>query len=132
METGKGDPTPKPVRWIGSSRDDLKSFPKDVQRSVGVALWAAQLGSKAPYAKPLKGFSGAGVLEIVDDFDGDAYRAVYTVRFAQVIYVLHAFQKKSKRGIATPRAELDRVTERLKRAKKVYEQWQENEKLKSK
>lgn len=123
---------PKPVHWIGSSRDDLKAFPKDVQRSIGVALWAAQLGSKAPYAKPLKGFAGAGVLEVVDDFDGNAYRAVYTVRFAGVVFVLHAFQKKSKRGIATPKNEIDRIEQRLKRAKEEYELWLKDAKQKSK
>lgn len=117
---------PKPVRWVGSSRDDLKEFLKDVQRRVGGALWDAQIGQKAPYAKPLKGFAGAGVLEIVDDFDGDTYRAVYTVRFAHVVYVLHAFQKKSKRGIATPKAELDLIQQRLKRAKDDYEAWQKS------
>jgi phage-related protein len=86
---------PKPVRWVGSSKLDLSAFPEDVRRRVGGALWEAQVGHKAPYAKPLKGFGGAGVLEIVDDFDGDTFRAVYTVRFAKVVYVLHAFQKKS-------------------------------------
>ena len=86
---------PKPVRWVGSSKADLSAFPADVKSRVGGALWEAQLGGKAPYAKPLRGFAGAGVLEVVDDFDGDTYRAVYTVRFASVVYVLHAFQKKS-------------------------------------
>lgn len=108
---------PKPVRWVGSSLDDLKHFPKDVQRHVGGALWDAQIGRKAPFAKPLKGFGGSSVLEIVDDFDGDTNRAVYTVRFAAIVYVLHAFQKKSKRGIATPKSELDLIEQRLKRAK---------------
>ena len=113
---------PKPVRWIGSSKKDLSDFPEDVRRRVGGALWDAQLGLKAPYVKPLKGFGDAGVLKIVDDFDGDTYRAVYTVRFARVVYVLHAFQKKSKRGIATPKAELDLIELRLKRAREDYEQ----------
>ena len=125
------DPPPKPVRWIGSSLEDLKDFPKDVQRRVGGALWDAQIGRKAPFAKPLKGFGGASVLEIVDDFDGDTYRAVYTVRFAQIVYVLHAFQKKSKRGIATPKSELDLIEQRLKRAKEDYAEWQKNAKPKS-
>ena len=92
------------------------------------ALSEAQLGGKAPYAKPLKGFGGAGVLEIVDDFDGDTYRAVYTVKFAHAVYVLHAFQKKAKRGIATPKSELDLIERRLKRAKADYEQWQKSAK----
>ena len=132
MVIAQDDVQPKPVRWIGSSRDDLREFPRDVQRSVGIALWAAQTGGKASYVKPLKGFAGAGVLEVVDDFDGDAYRAVYTVRFAGVVYVLHAFQKKSKRGIATPKSEIEKIEQRLKRAKEDYGQWQESAKQKSK
>src|SRR6266852_6892539 len=100
---------PKPVRWIGRSKEDLSGFPEEVRQRVGGALWEAQICRKAPYAKPLKGFGDAGVLEIEDDFDGDTFRAVYTVRFAKVVYVLHAFQKKSKRGIATPKAELDLI-----------------------
>lgn len=95
---------------------------------VGGALWEAQVGRKAPYAKALKGFGDASVLEIVDDFDGDTFRAVYTVRFAKAVCVLHAFQKKSKRGAATPKAELDLIDQRLKRAKEDYEQWSKNEK----
>ncbi len=122
---------PKPVRWIGSSRDDLRAFPEDVRLRVGGALWEAQLGRKAGWAKPLKGFGGAGVLEVVDDFDGDTFRAVYTVRFAGVIYVLHAFQKKSKSGIATPRHEIALIEQRLKRAKEDYDQWIATQKSKS-
>jgi predicted XRE-type DNA-binding protein/phage-related protein len=79
------------VRWIGSARNDIRGFPEEVRSRVGGALWEAQLGRKAPFSKPLRGFGGAGVLEIVDDFDGDTYRAVYTVRFAGVVYVLHAW-----------------------------------------
>jgi phage-related protein len=118
-----GDRQPKPVRWVGSSKEDLRAFPEEVRARVGVALWDAQLGRKAPYAKPLRHSGGASVLEIVDDFDGDTFRAVYTVRFAGAVYVLHAFQKKSKRGIATPKADLDLIEQRLKRAKEDYEQW---------
>ena len=106
---------PKPLRWLGSSKEDLSGFPEEVRRRVGGALWDAQLGLKAPYVKPLKGFGDAGVLEILDDFDGDTYRAVYTVRFARIIYVLHAFQKKSKSGVATPKVELNLIELRLKR-----------------
>jgi phage-related protein len=118
------DPMPKPVRWIGGSRDDLRAFPEEVRDRVGGALWDAQLGRKAPFAKPLRGFRGAGVLEVVDDFDGDTYRAVYTVRFAGVVYVLHVFQKKSTHGIATPKHVMDLIAQRLKRAKEDYQQWQ--------
>ena len=132
MVIARDDVQPKPVHWIGSSREDLREFPREVQRSVGTALWAAQTRGKASYVKPLKGFAGAGVLEVVDDFDGDTYRAVYTVRFAGVVYVLHAFQKKSKRGIATPKSEIEKIEQRLKRARKDYEQWQESAKPKSK
>ena len=117
------DQTPKPVRWVGGSRDDLRGFPDEVRNRVGGALWEAQLGRKAPYAKPLKGFGGGGVLEVVDDSAGNTYRAVYTVRFAGVVYVLHAFQKKSKRGIASPKHDLDLIRQRLNRAKEDYKQW---------
>jgi phage-related protein len=117
----------KPVRWLGSSKEDVSGFPVEVRRRIGGALWDAQMGRKAPFAKPLRGF-GAGVLEIVDDFDGDTFRAVYTVRFARAVYVLHAFQKKSKRGIATPKAELELIERRLKRAREDYEQWSKTEK----
>jgi phage-related protein len=123
MAQRAGDPAAKPVRRVGSSLEDLKGFPDEVRRRVGGALWDAQLGRKAPYAKPLKGFGGAGVLEVVDDFDSDAYRAVYTVRFAGAVYVLHAFQKKSRRSIATPKAELDLIGRRLRRAKEDYDEW---------
>lgn len=119
----RGDTQPKPVRWIGSSKEDLKDFPEDVRRRVGGALWDAQLGRKAPYAKPLKGFGGAGVLEVVDDYDGDTYRAVYTVRFSGVVYVLHAFQKKARHGIAIPKPDLNLIEKRLQRAREDYEQW---------
>ncbi|HEY1932533.1 MAG TPA: type II toxin-antitoxin system RelE/ParE family toxin [Acetobacteraceae bacterium] len=115
--------TPKPVRWVGSSKEDVSGFPTDVRRRFGGALWDAQTGSKASYAKPLKGFGDATVLEIVDDFDGDTFRAVYTVRFARAVYVLHAFQKKSRHGIATPKTELDLIAQRLRRAKEDYQRW---------
>lgn len=123
---------PKPVRWIGRCREDVQSFPKDVRSRIGGALWEAQIGGKAPFAKPLRGFGGAGVLEIVDDFDGNTFRAVYTVRFADIVYVLHAFQKKSKIGIATPKSELNLIAQRLKRAKEDYEQWKKRSGPKSK
>lgn len=119
----RDDVHPKPVRWVGSSKEDLRSFPDEVRSRVGGALWDAQLGLKALYAKPLKGFGGAGVLEVVDDFDGDTYRAVYTVRFPGAVYMLHAFQKKSKRGSAVPKPDLVLIEQRLKRAREDYEQW---------
>lgn len=121
-----GEHQPKPLRWVGGSKEDLSEFPAEVRRRVGGALWEAQIGRKAPYAKPLKGFGGASVLEIVDDFDGDTFRAVYTVRFARAVYVLHAFQKKSKRGASTPKAELDLIDGRLRRAREDNEQWGES------
>jgi len=113
---------PKPVEWIASSRDDLREFPQDVRRVMGQAIDDAEHGGEHPSAKALKGFGGRGVLEIVDDFDGDTYRAVYTVKFAGVIYVLHAFQKKSKKGIATPQRDIDLIKARLKRAEEHYKE----------
>jgi phage-related protein len=117
------DVVPKPVRWVGTSKGDLSLFPGDVKRRVGRALWDAQIGLKAPFAKPLKGFGGAGILEVVDDYDGDTFRAVYTVRFAGVVYVLHAFQKKSKRGISTPKSVIDLIQRRLAKAQEDYVSW---------
>ena len=114
--------TRKVVEWVGSSLDELRSFPADVRRVVGQALDDAQKGGEHPSVKALKGFGGRSVLEVVDDFDGDTYRAVYTVRFADVLYVLHIFQKKSSKGIATPKHELDLIMARLKRAEEHYKQ----------
>jgi phage-related protein len=111
---------PKQLVWVGSSRRDLREFPPAVRRTFGVALFAAQLGETPPDAKPLRGFGGAGVLELIDDHRGDTYRAVYTVRFATRIYVLHTFQKKSKRGIATPKRDLELIRERLKWAERLH------------
>jgi phage-related protein len=112
----------KPVRWVGGSREDLRGFPEEVRRDIGFALAFAQRGEKHPSAKPLKGFGGAGVLEIVEDHRSDTYRAVYTVRFAQMVYVLHAFMKKSKSGIKTPQREIDLIQKRLKAAELDYKQ----------
>lgn len=106
----------KPVIWIGSSKDDLRDFPVEVRRVMGVAINDAQHGGEHPAAKALKGFGGRGLLEVVDDHDGDTYRAVYTVRLAGCVYVLHCFQKKAKKGIATPKRELDLIVARLKAA----------------
>jgi len=113
----------KPLFWVGASRKDLREFPEEVKDVMGYALDVAQLGGKHPDAKALVGFGARGVLEVVDDFAGDTYRAVYTVRFAGAVYVLHAFQKKSKRGIKTPQKELNLIRERLKRAEQEYASW---------
>ncbi|MBW4423392.1 MAG: type II toxin-antitoxin system RelE/ParE family toxin [Nostoc desertorum CM1-VF14] len=115
-------PLLKLVEWVGSSLDDLKEFPEEVQQMMGYALYLAQCSEKHDSAKPLKGFKGAGVLEVVEDFDGDTYRAVYTVKFEDVIYVLHTFQKKSKHGIATPKQDIELIKARLKRAKEHHAQ----------
>ena len=109
-----------PLEFVGSAKDDLSKFPLAVKRTVGFALRAAQKGGKHPDAKPLRGFGGAGVLEIVDDFDGNTFRAVYTVKFKGMVYVLHAFQKKATKGIATPKVEMDKVRSRLKTAEALY------------
>jgi phage-related protein len=119
---------PKPVLWVASSRKDLRRFPRGVRQTVGQALFDAQTGGKHPGAKPLKGFHGAGVLEVVEDDNGNTYRAVYTVKFAGVVYVLHAFQKKSKSGSKTPPAEIEKVRARLKEAAKHYAEWDEQQK----
>ena len=110
----------KPVQWIGSSKKDLKTFPKAVQRDIGQALYAAQRGEEYPCVKALKGFSGRSVLEIVALDTTGTYRAVYTVRFVDAIYVLHAFQKKSTKGIATPMKEMELVRQRLAAAEREY------------
>lgn len=114
----------RPVRWVGSSRKDVKAFPKPVQRTVGQALYAAQCGAQYPSVKALKGFSGRTVLEIVASWEGDTYRAVYTVRFRDAVYVLHAFQKKAKKGIATPKKEMDLIVQRLVAAEQDYRERQ--------
>jgi phage-related protein len=117
-----GDVPIRPVFWMGSSRADLKSFPEPVQSNVGYALFAAQRGEEYRSVKNLQGFGGRAVLEIVVPYDGDAYRAVYTVRFRDSIYVLHAFQKKSTRGIATPKREVDLVRRRLADAERHHQE----------
>jgi phage-related protein len=113
----------KPLRWIASSKDDLSAMPIEVRRAVGYALFAAQQGEKHVDAKVLKAFGDAGVLEVIARHDSDTFRAVYTVRLADVVYVLHIFQKKSKRGIATPKKELDLIRKRLKLAEQDHKQW---------
>jgi phage-related protein len=115
-------PILKAAFWIASTKEDLRAFPRQVQRDIGRALRTAQLGGKHESAKPLKGFKGAGVLEVVEDHDGNAYRAVYTVRFADSVYVLHAFQKKSRKGIATPRHVIDLIKARLQTAERDHQE----------
>ena len=105
---------PKELIWIGSSRKDMMSVPRAVQRIFGYGLYLAQLGDKSPEAKPLKGFHGASILEIIEDYRGDTYRAVYTVRFTTKVYVLHVFQKKAKRRIETPKHVIDLIKDRFK------------------
>lgn len=114
----------KPVFWMASSRKDLKAFPKLVQSDVGYALFAAQRGEEYRSVKALKGFGGRSVLEIVAPHDGDTYRAVYTVKFEDAVYVLHAFQKKSTKGIATPQREIDLIRRRLADAEQHYKERQ--------
>jgi phage-related protein len=113
-------PSPKPVVWLGDTLATLRSFPQEVQDEVGYALYLAQIGDKYFRAKPLTGL-GTGVLEIVSDHRGDTYRSVYTVRFADTVYVVHVFQKKSKRGGRTPRSDIELVRQRLKRATELHE-----------
>lgn len=110
----------KPLDWIGSSKRDFLAFPEPVKDEMGNALGLAQFGGKHPRAKPWKG-QGPGTFEIVEDHAGDAYRAVYTVRFREVIYVLHAFQKKSPSGIRTARTDIELIARRLKVAQQDYE-----------
>jgi phage-related protein len=112
------DDETKPIVWIGSSRHDLRAMPEAVRRGIGQALYTAQQGDTDPAAKPLKGFGGAAVMEIVERDRSGTYRAVYTAQFADTIYVLHAFQKKSKRGIATPKQEIDLIRRRLAEAER--------------
>jgi phage-related protein len=110
----------RPVTWIGSSRRDLRAMPPEVRRNIGQALYTAQQGMTDPAAKPLKGFVGTRVMEIVERYRADAYRAIYTTHFANAVYVLHVFQKKSKRGIATPKPDIDLIKSRLAEAQRNY------------
>jgi phage-related protein len=114
----------RPIVWVGSSRRDLRAFPREVRRDIGQSLYAAQQGEPDPSAKPLKGFGGGSVVEVVARHRGGTWRAVYTVRFAEAVYVLHAFQKKSKRGIATPKNEIDLIRRRLAEAERMHRERQ--------
>ena len=122
------EPRPKPVVWIASTKHDLKGLPDEIQGRVGHALWSAQIGGTHPHAKALKGFGDASVVEIIEDWQGNAYRAVYTVRFEDAVYVLHVFQKKSRRGAETPKADIDLVKGRLRDAKAIHEALRRKEK----
>jgi phage-related protein len=110
----------RPVRWVASSRRHLRALPKSVRQKVGFALYLAQHGQKHESAKPLRAFGGAGVLEVVEDYDRGTYRAVYTVRFSEAVYVLHVFQKKSKHGIATPKRDLELIRARLQEVTRLH------------
>jgi phage-related protein len=112
----------KPLEWIASSCRDLMALPAGVRRRFGYALSLAQMGDQDDAATVLKGFGGAGVLEVIEDDVGGTYRAVYTVKFAEAVFVLHCFQKKSKSGIATPRADMDIIHARLKVAEAMVKE----------
>ncbi len=113
----------KPIKWVSSAKRDLDAMPEDVKDVFGHAIDLAQAGGKHQDAKAMTGFGSAGVLEVVEDHQGDTYRAVYTVKFAGWVYVLHCFQKKSKSGIATPKPDMDLINIRLKAAKQDFEVW---------
>ncbi len=113
----------KHLLWIGSAKRDLMEMPGDVIDDFGYGLYQAQIGKHPDIGKPLTGFGGASVIELVQDHRGDTFRAVYTVKFADVIIVLHAFQKKSKKGIETPKKEINLVHSRLKLAEEIYREW---------
>jgi phage-related protein len=115
----RNPPQVKPLYWVGRSKKDLLALPETVMHVFGYALYLAQAGRKHDQAKPMKGFGSAGVLEIIEDWEGNTYRAVYTVRFVESVFVLHVFQKKSKRGVATPKKELDLIRERWKTAEQM-------------
>ncbi|MDN3507737.1 MAG: type II toxin-antitoxin system RelE/ParE family toxin [Simkaniaceae bacterium] len=113
----------KTVLWISSAKRDLMKMPAKAISDLGYAIYEAQKGNHPRIAKPLKGFSGTEVLELVENFRGDTFRAVYTIKYHDVLIVLHAFEKKSTKGISTPKKEIDLIHERLKHAKQVYEDW---------
>lgn len=113
----------KRLVWVASAKTDFLEFPNEVQDVMGYALHLAQAGDKHPAARVLRGFGSAGVVEAIDDFDGDTYRTVYTVALEEAVYVLHAFKKKSKSGRATPKADLDLIQRRLRAAHALHEEW---------
>ena len=109
------------VRWVGDSREQLQRFPNQVRKDIGHLLYLVQTGQTPPSAKPIRGIE-SGIFEIVSDYATNTYRAVYTVKIGRSLYVLHAFQKKSKRGIATPKRDIDLIRRRLRRAKELAKQ----------
>jgi len=117
------DDREKPVEWVGSSRKDIQDLPPRIRKQFGLALLAAQAGGRSPKAKPLSGFGGASVIEVVENHDTDTYRAIYTVRFQEAVYVLHVFQKKSRQGVQTPQKEMELVRSRLKQAEVMHAEW---------
>ena len=121
-ESEQGDTA---IYWVGSSEKDLAKCPSEIKRTIGFVLRFAQRGSKHPLAKPLKGYQGAGVLEVVKTFDGDAYRVVYTICFERSVYVLHCFQKKSNIGIETPEKEMRVIRARLQQVESIHKAKQE-------
>ena len=118
----KPSPEPRALAWLAGTKRDLMALPEEVIDTVGYALHLAQIGKKHEQAKPLHGFGSAGVLEIVEDWHGNAYRAVYTVRFAACVFVLHVFQKKAKSGIATPKQDMELIKGRLKAAEQIVKE----------
>ena len=110
--------TPRNVRWVGNSRERLQTFPEPVRKDIGHALYRVQIGETPPSAKPMRGIE-SGVFEIIDNYNTDTYRVVYAVKIGRSMYVLHCFQKKSKRGIRTPKKEIDLIKRRLRRAKEM-------------
>lgn len=112
----------KPLIWVGSSKSDLIEFPDEVRQCVGYALYLAQTGSRSIHTKVLKGFAGAGVIEIIEQDSSGTFRVVYTIKLSDVVFVLHAFQKKSKQGIKTSQKEIDLIKKRLKEAETIYKE----------
>lgn len=119
------DESAEPLVWVGSSRRDFRAIPELVKSEMGYALFTAQLGGRHRKGKILKGFGGGAVIEVVEDHDGDTFRTVYTVRFGSAVYVLHAFQKKSKNGIARPQADMRLIDQRLREAQRLHEEMSE-------
>jgi phage-related protein len=124
----KDDPIPRPLLWVGSSHGDMEDMPRDVRSDFGHGLYEAQLGRQPAIAKIFKHLGESGVWELVTDDRAGTFRAVYTVKFSDAIVVLHVFQKKSKSGISTPKAEVDLIRQRLKAAVDVYKGWKEGKK----